>query len=359
MISQKTINAAVEQNIINLSQADSLKLIQSNFTKADNIPNFDHEKFRFISGFGDIFVVIGIVLLFGSSGYLLFGLKPAYMVCLILTLLAWGLAEVFTLKQKMAFPSIVLMLFFTIFVFLTSVMVLSSFGDKPLDSNVSLFYFYAYKNNWQFTSACLITFLSTCLHYWRFKVPITVALGAAALASLVYSFFATIFPAFVNQFGSWLFLCAGLIIFISAMKFDSSDLKRETRKTDIAFWLHLLAAPLIVHSFINVVFVKLSAMSFQSAFGLLFIFLILAIFAVLIDRRAILVSGLTYAGIAFGSLFKDAFPSSAIIPVTILVLGVFILTLSVGWNSLRGLFLCVLPESLKLKLPPQKLLGNT
>ena len=40
----------------------------------------------------------------------------------------------------------------------------------------------------------------------------------------------------------------GLAIFATAMKFDMSDRNRVTQRTDIAFWLHLLAAPLIVHS---------------------------------------------------------------------------------------------------------------
>ncbi len=35
------------------------------------------------------------------------------------------------------------------------------------------------------------------------------------------------------------------------MRFDMTDPERLTRRTDIAFWLHLLAAPLIVHSLIS------------------------------------------------------------------------------------------------------------
>ena len=44
-----------------------------------------------------------------------------------------------------------------------------------------------------------------------------------------------------------LLLLCGLAVFALAMRFDLSDPKRQTRRTDIAFWLHMLAAPLIVH----------------------------------------------------------------------------------------------------------------
>src|SRR5438874_3733945 len=37
---------------------------------------------------------------------------------------------------------------------------------------------------------------------------------------------------------------------LAAMAFDASDRERATRRADCAFWLHLLAAPLIVHSLI-------------------------------------------------------------------------------------------------------------
>ena len=35
------------------------------------------------------------------------------------------------------------------------------------------------------------------------------------------------------------------------MRYDLSDPARETRRTDAAFWLHLLAAPLLVHTLVR------------------------------------------------------------------------------------------------------------
>ena len=42
-------------------------------------------------------------------------------------------------------------------------------------------------------------------------------------------------------------LLLGIGVFLLAMRWDSSDRARLTRRTDVAFWLHLLAAPMIVH----------------------------------------------------------------------------------------------------------------
>ena len=40
-------------------------------------------------------------------------------------------------------------------------------------------------------------------------------------------------------------LIAGLGVFTLAMWWDRSDRVRQTRRSDVAFWLHLLAAPMI------------------------------------------------------------------------------------------------------------------
>ena len=44
-----------------------------------------------------------------------------------------------------------------------------------------------------------------------------------------------------------LVLLLGIGIFLFAMWWDGSDRARLTRRSDVAFWLHLLAAPMIVH----------------------------------------------------------------------------------------------------------------
>jgi hypothetical protein len=81
------------------------------------------------------------------------------------------------------------------------------------------------------------------------------------------------------------------------------------------------------------------------------VFLVFAVIAVVIDRRAMLVSGLTYAGIAFGSLLRQTGLSDMTAPATLLALGIFVLLLSAGWRALRRAVLLPFPISIARLLP--------
>src|SRR5204862_5090982 len=93
---------------------------------------------------------------------------------------------------------------------------------------------------------------------------------------------------------SALTLTCGLTVFAAAMAFDISDRDRMTRRSDCAFWLHLLAAPLIVHSLISLITPSLSQITNGIAFTILLIVAAVALIAIAIDRRALLVSALAY-----------------------------------------------------------------
>ena len=136
------------------------------------------------------------------------------------------------------------------------------------------------------------------------------------------------------------------------MYFDMSDPTRQTRRTDIAFWLHLLAAPLIVHPLIAA-FRHGAVLDTQTSLIVLGIFLVFGIISLVIDRRALLVSGLAYAGIALSALLRETgFAGIAgLTSATLLALGLFILLLSAGWQPLRNALLRLLPSALTQRLP--------
>ena len=64
-----------------------------------------------------------------------------------------------------------------------------------------------------------------------------------------------------------------------------------------------------------------------------------------------LVSGLAYAGIAFWTLIRQAGLSDMTTPLTLLVLGAFVLLLSAGWRPLRAAILAMIPSTLTRRLP--------
>ncbi len=113
----------------------------------------------------------------------------------------------------------------------------------------------------------------------------------------------------------------------------------------------MLAAPLIVHPLVSGL-IGDGAMDTASALIILAIFVCLAFVALIVDRRAILVSGLSYAGFAFGSLVMNAGISGGVVPLTMLVLGALVLLLSAGWHALRRAMLPLLPAGLVRGLSP-------
>ncbi len=108
MISEPVLRQAVERGIVTAQQADGLRQLAEDVARREFEPEADREKLRFISGFADIFVVIGIGLFVGAAGYFLFESVPPPVASPIMTGLIWGLAELFSRRHRMALPSIVL-----------------------------------------------------------------------------------------------------------------------------------------------------------------------------------------------------------------------------------------------------------
>ncbi|MCA0400904.1 MAG: hypothetical protein LCH38_08830 [Proteobacteria bacterium] len=348
MISEPVLRLAVARAIVTADQAERLRQLASEHAVREFEVAPDHEKLRFITGFGDIFVVIGLGLFLGAAGYFLADNMPPLLLWGGLAVLSWGLAELFTRHRRMALPSIVLLVLFSGFSFLALHLLLTGLFGKGWPEHSVL-------PDFGHAGILGTTALANCalvaLHYWRFRVPVTVASGVGALALAAFAFLLALAPGFMTRFGGWVILAFGIGVFALAMRFDRSDLARETRRTDIAFWLHLMAAPLIVHSFIAVVFGGVHDVTFAKAIGLLAVFAGLAVLALLIDRRAILVSALVYAGTAFGTVFRETALSNAAVPASLLVLGVFILGLSSGWQPLRRGVLALVPAHIRAGLP--------
>lgn len=322
----------------------------------------DDEALRFVTSFADIFVSLGIALFFGSAAYFLGKQIGALGMWAVLAVLAWLVAELFTRRLRLALPSIILLGLFAASVFMADMKIVGE-----LDPTAPLHWWHPTDGfGWFMVNATglvvagLATAILTSLHYLRFRVPITIAALAAALIATLVGLAFWLIPDFTARFFNWLLLAAGLIVFLVAMRFDMTDLERRTRRTDIAFWLHLLAAPLIVHPLLAMVArhpldpalgIDVGPLDSHAAAIVLAIFLGLGLVSLIIDRRALLVSGLAYAGIAFGTLLSNSGFASDSAAATLLALGFFILFLSALWRPLRQGLLRLLPQALVLRLP--------
>ncbi|GEP01362.1 hypothetical protein [Methylobacterium haplocladii] len=313
----------------------------------------DDERLRFVTGFADVFVTFGVLLFLGAVHVLGGSMLGGGWSSALVAVFAWALAELFTRRRRMALPSIVLLLIFTVSCAYAAALAIAGTPSLPasLDREpVTVF------------GAAAVTVGLVALHYRRFGVPITIAAGTAALAAALVALAASIAPEPVAAHLPVIVAGAGLAVFALAMRFDLSDPARLTRRSDIAFWLHLLAAPLIVHPVLSALVAARSDMALDSnataslsASGaqasVLGVVLLLSIVALVTDRRAILVSGLAYAGYTIGDLIRQIGLGNSALPLSLLVLGAFVLMLSAGWRPLRRAVLRLLPGDVSRRLP--------
>jgi hypothetical protein len=201
------------------------------------------------------------------------------------------------------------------------------------------------------------------MFYLRFRLPFTLLLIAGSLVTA--AMVATGLPQLPDAAPvvATVYLVCGLLVFAAAMAYDISDPARVTRRADCAFWLHLLAAPIIVHSLIGTIsprsFYAGLDLTAEAAWSVIAIISLLTIVAIVIDRRALFISALSYLGVIIAYAIARTGAASAdktgVFFATLLILGVTVLLLGVGWQPLRNFVLRVVPAALARHLPPAAL----
>ena len=332
MIARDQLDSAVTAGILTGPQADRLVRHLDPASAAH-----DPEEVRFTRGFHDIFIALGIAILLVGAYSGLAGILPEGLMIVgpapFVAALVWGLAEIFVVRKRLALPAILLALAFAPLV----VQTVLTFYDLGADL------FGAFDGNTAAERQELVValgagLLATLVFQFRFKVPITYAATAAMAAALALAGLDWLSPGIVETNITLLMLIAGLAIFAGAMAFDVRDVDRTSLNTDKAFWLHLLAAPMIVHS--SLAMLVGDAADKSGSFLVIALVCGLALVALIVDRRALLVSGLTYLGIAIGTLLKDAnFDETVLFAGTLVILGLIVLMLGSGWNALRALLM--------------------
>jgi hypothetical protein len=348
MIQDEHIDAAVTQGILTADQAERLRGLARSGPAERPEPHADpdDEKFRLIGGFNDVFVTIGVGLLiaalFALAGALGFNVGFAVLAMIA----AWGLSEFFSRHMRLALPSIALALMFAG----AGALVAFSLGGAVLggDGGEIIWRGGAHGRlmSWGMTSLFLGVgaAIAAVVHERRFHVPIDMAIAASAIVCMLSGLLGTIAPEWTQKNWSLLMGLFGLGVFAVAVRFDASDPGRQTRRSDVAFWLHMLAAPMIVRSVMPLATGGTTEIDALRAVFILAVFAILALVALVIDRRALLVSGLTYAGIAIAYLLSQSVDQEGLgLSLTLLSLAALVLALSAGWRSLRRAIVPRLP----------------
>lgn len=330
MYTDEDLELAVKKGIFS---ADAVSAFRNEIALEKNTPIVDEENFRLISGFNDIFVVIACALLLFSSVSVI-GESSQLLALTIFSLLAWGLAEFFVRIRKMALPAIALLLFFVGGIFFLSL----QFFETIVSLSVS------------YILASALAAIAAYLHYLRFQVPITVAAGTAAIVSFLIAILLAIFPGLKDWLLGMIFIC-GLISFLFAMYWDSSDLTRKTRRSDVAFWLHLLSAPLIVHPIFTYLGILGGKESLTSMVIVVLLYVVMTLISIVVDRRAFMVSSLVYVLYAISSLLKAYGFIGYSFALTGVCIGIALLLLSAFWHSVRSKLVQYLPSTIQNYVP--------
>jgi hypothetical protein len=354
MLDEADLDAAVAEGLLTQDSANALRAFAARRSGGPApAETQDDEHFRFLRGFNDFFFAIGVLFL-GIGVFYFAGNRV--VPNLFGAIIFWALAELLLRRMRLVLPGIVLACFFALFVFLVlpadlpffppapyqtaarPLNTLNTFGSRGLFQTVAPV---------AIAAKSLVSCAALVLFYLRFRLPFTLMLVAG---TLVFAVLTLAGPYGQDaQFYSFLLLACGLAVFGAAMAFDLSDRERKTRRGDCAFWLHLLAAPLIVHSLIRFVALDVSNVTTKVSAAIVAIVIALTLIAVIVDRRALLVSALSYIGVIIATAVRSAAETdnTTAFFMTLVILG----ALGVGWLPLRRWFIARLPSDLADRLP--------
>ena len=328
------LKAAVQRGILTEAQsAQLIALASARQTAKAGVASVE-EPFVLFKGFNEIFVVVGLVILFiGWVGVATIlgldldapgGVTTAAMSGLTIVGLA-GIGRYFTTKRRMVAPSIALSIMTALAAIVLGFAVLGS----PL---------------WTYSGTAVSLFVAVVMtgHYWVFRIPFSAAIIAGAAYYALFStwsvrgFEAVVFGTGGQETSLIVMTIAfGLAVFGLAMRLDLSDPLRVSTRSATAFWLHVVPAPAIV----NTVALRLLADgSTVAQAGLLAFLLLIAVVAVVIDRRSFLISGAGYSVALAATLFDGG------AAIAILILGLGLVLLGAGWDRLRARLMTALPD---------------
>ena len=381
MISRETLDLAVERAIITADQRDG---IVSLATTPPPVPDSAEtastdEPMRLVGGGNDLFVTIGILLLFAGA---LFALQSypgvtVPMTAAILGVFAWLVAEFVTRQKRMRLSSTVLGLgFIAAVTTLIGRYLETRYGLGAVDNPVQLA---GLRPQAEIYAAIFFggTAVAAIVYFARFRVPIMAAVLALSFTGAAF-FFATLYfydgvvngavvlptidqvPEVLSK-ALYVPLICGFVVFGVGLALDLHDRERFTVWSDCAFWLHVISAPLLVHPLFilatgqDVVFGEIepgvTASIMLGALIVAFVYVALAI-----DRRSLLIPTLAYFGsLGIYYLVNSAANSTGIPPFALILLaiGALIIMFGAGWQNIRRLIVApTLPTSVLKKLPP-------
>ena len=330
MIKPEILRRAVEEGLLNPEQADPLLDFINRQQDAEQSSAQDEEQLKFVRNFGDIFITIGVAFVAISIATMDLQSWQWWLSagCFV------ALAEWLVRQRRLALPGMAILLSIMYFV-------AQGAGLPDIDLFAD-----------QYSSIPSLLLLAGCAgaFYWRYGMPFS--LLPMALSIVTIALIGLGEELLQHQ---WLFTLTGLVVFAVAMTFDSKDRHRQLRWSDCGFWLHLLASPLIVHGVMTTLI--FSDAPVLNALGneilLISFFIVFMLIALLVDRRAMLVSSSSYGIYAIFMLLENSPVSAENLPLVVFIgFGLFIIFFGTFWYRLRSIIFRPLAGTAIAKLVP-------
>ncbi len=347
------LRAAVAAGHLSEAQAASVLTLSQSRAGFRARMSTEDEPFELFRGFAEIFVTIGLSILFFAAFGML-ALSGNALTLLVAVPLCAALAEYFTLRRRMVLPSILITTAFSSAIFAAITGLISArfmiFGSDLSDISTT-----------RILGALGLTAGGLLIWFYRYRVPFTMFLiGLSGLAAILtatrainsgaqfQSLHESLDLASGSGFGVAM-LVFGVLALAAGIWFDMRDPYRLGRQSASGFWLHVLAAPALV----NTIALTFWRMGPGTGYILLAVVLLAsALLALVIDRRSFLTAGLGYVIFLVIWLFADeSMPMSWL--GTLLIIGIGLTALGAGWTGLRARVMRALPEFPgKHRLPP-------
>ncbi|WP_370337286.1 hypothetical protein [Parvularcula marina] len=360
----------------------------------------EDEPLPFLSNFQDIFLSIGLIIFLVGISILAVTIGESLItnsdtapwviagLCGAVLAIVWVLSEVIVRKRRRILPGIILCVTFMWLIQAIGMNIYAgTFGERIEDDFDSIEWVDPDIDDSQVTHEALrkvaasardtlpwsakgfflampvLMLAGAFIYYRRFQLPFSSAMVGLSTISVAFTFLLFAFPYDILRFLPLIGFLSGLAMLIGGIHFDMRDPERVTRWSGNGFWLHFFAAPMLLSS---VLFISYFGISFsvpdmvagdfefweknpftvQQSIVTLTIIGIFAVISLLLNRRALVVSGLVSAGIAIW-IIVDAtgLGGAQVAALTLILLGGGILFLGLGWNGARKVLLALVPSS--------------
>ncbi len=357
MFDRTDLHAAVSADIITAEQASRLEGFIVSRRNLDEGAEAGQESLRFLSNFNDIFITLGLIILF-TGLTALFGTMAApavlsgkviagAMVFGPVAALAWVMMEYFSARRRMLLPSMALAVTFAGNCAMAAATIAASFAKLDFEAT--------FMGMLETTGSIgLVAFgaatAAAVAVYARFRLPFALAMTALAVAGFFY-----VSLGFGGNLGyvigGTLSLLLGIATMAAAIWFDTKDPERTHKASDNAFWLHLAAAPQIILGVSTIVtgsniFTGSTRGTDNStqAITLLLVLLALGLVSLALNRRALIAASiLTFMFTLSFVLRRAGFDLSTIFMIVAIIIGGGVVVLGAGWKTARRAVLNLFP----------------